>query len=320
MRSFISKYTRIINCYNRLDVEKERRNKYSSSEEGSEDETTGKAKVGIISCICLYQTWDPEMVKCLSCGNYSHSICYDVNIEAKHTCIHCAVDCGNICGNVVIDEHFKKEKRSYKDKQKFVFKLNKRRVLKSILKQEFRTCQPGENPTIEFLKMRFGFSGSYASKITLDLVNNGYIKFFGGFSFDASKILQELGYGEEERSPGADQIDRETEIGACCSKRQTVEEKVGKIPKTVEKEKNREKEYKTETGASSKIRKKGKILGKYKPKGNRDNGRMVTSLLPLMSVLTLDNMCTDIIRHILQVQAFQTLIQRVIFWMSPFLK
>ncbi|XP_023341503.1 uncharacterized protein LOC111711391 isoform X3 [Eurytemora carolleeae] len=288
----------------RLDVEKERRNKYSSSEEGSEDETTGKTKVGIISCICLYQTWDPEMVKCLSCGNYSHSICYGVNLEAKHTCIHCAVDCGNICGNVVIDEHFKKEKRSYKDKQEFVFKLNKRRVLKSILKQEFRTCQPGENPTIEFLKIRFGFSGSYASKITLDLVNNGYIKFFGGFSFDASKILQELGYGEEERSPGADQIDRETEIGACCRKRQVDVEKIGKIPKTVGKEKYEEKECKTEKSASSKIRKKG--LGKYKPKGNRDNGRMVTSLLPLMSVLTLarvpalDNMCTDIIRHILQ--------------------
>jgi hypothetical protein len=193
-----------------------------------------------------------------------------------------------------------------------VFKLNKRRVLKSILKQEFRTCQPGENPTIEFLKMRFGFSGSYASKITLDLVNNGYIKFFGGFSFEASKILQELGYGEEERLPGADQIDGETEIGACCSKRQINVEKVGKIPKTGEQEKNREKEYKTETGASSKTRKKG--LGKYKPKGSRDNGRMITSLLPLMSVLTLarvpalDNMCTDIIRHILQVQTFLTLI------------
>ena len=32
----------------------------------------------------------------------------------------------------------------------------------------------------------------YASKITLDLVNKSFIKFCGGPSFDASKILQEL--------------------------------------------------------------------------------------------------------------------------------
>ena len=47
--------------------------------------------------------------------------------------------------------------------------------------------------------------------------------------------------------------------------------------------------------------------------GSRDNGKMITSLLPLISVITLarvpalDDMCTDIIRHILQVQAFLTL-------------
>ena len=45
-----------------------------------------------------------------------------------------------------------------------------------------------------------------------------------------------------------------------------------------------------------------------KPEGSRDNGRIITSLLPLLNVLTLDNMCPEIIRHILQVQTFQTLI------------
>ena len=55
------------------------------------------------------------------------------------------------------------------------------------------------------------------------------------------------------------------------------------------------------------------IHGSCKPEGSRDNGKMISSLLPLMSVLTLarvpalDNMCTDIIRHILQVQTFLTL-------------
>jgi len=50
------------------------------------------------------------------------------------------------------------------------------------------------------------------------------------------------------------------------------------------------------------------IASRCKPEGSRDKGRIITSLLPLMSVLTLDNMCPEIIRHILQVQTFQTLI------------
>ena len=55
------------------------------------------------------------------------------------------------------------------------------------------------------------------------------------------------------------------------------------------------------------------IRGRCIPEGSRDNGKMITSLLPLMGLLTLarvpalDDMCTDIIRHILQVQTFLTL-------------
>ena len=55
------------------------------------------------------------------------------------------------------------------------------------------------------------------------------------------------------------------------------------------------------------------IASRCKPEGSRDKGRIIISLLPLMSVLTLarvpalDDMCTDIIRHILQVQTFLTL-------------
>ena len=56
------------------------------------------------------------------------------------------------------------------------------------------------------------------------------------------------------------------------------------------------------------------ICGSCTPEGSRDNGKMITSLLLLMSLLTiarvpaLDDMCTDVIRHILQVQSFLTLI------------
>ena len=60
-----------------------------------------------------------------------------------------------------------------------------------------------------------------------------------------------------------------------------------------------------------------------KPEGSRDNGKMITSLLPLMSVLTLarvpalEDMCTDIIRHILQVHIHQ-LYDYVLFQAYPF--
>ena len=55
------------------------------------------------------------------------------------------------------------------------------------------------------------------------------------------------------------------------------------------------------------------IASRCKPEGSRDNVKMITSLLPLMSVLTLarvpalDDMCTGTIRHILQVQTCLTL-------------
>ena len=59
--------------------------------------------------------------------------------------------------------------------------------------------------------------------------------------------------------------------------------------------------------------KEEKISSRCKPEGSRDNGKMITSFFPLISVLTLprvpalDNMCTEIINHILQVQSFHSL-------------
>lgn len=95
--------------------------------------------------------------------------------------LHCTHKAGKICKNKEIEEHRSQKKRTCKQKQNFVFKLNKRRVLKSILTQEFLTCQPGNEPSTEFMKIRFGFSGSYAARITLNLVKGGLINFYGGF-------------------------------------------------------------------------------------------------------------------------------------------
>ena len=129
--------------------------KYSSS--GSDN--PGNEKQGKISCLCLYQTYDYDMIKCVECGNFSHGICYGLYLEDKHTCVTCSKPGSNF-KNKDIMEHYKKGNRTHQDKQSFVFKLNKKRVLKSILNQEYLLSQPGKEPSIEFLKIRFGFSGS----------------------------------------------------------------------------------------------------------------------------------------------------------------
>jgi len=65
--------------------------------------------------------------------------------------------------------------------------------------------------------------------------------------------------------------------------------------------------------------KEEKISSRCKPEESRDDGKMITSLLPLMSLLTiarvpaLDDMCTDIIRHILQVQSVDVILSILLF-------
>ena len=188
-------------------------NKYSSSDNSE------NSKSGVINCICLYHTFDPEMLKCSNCGNFSHKTCYNSNQRCNHQCIQCLRKKGEKCGNVEIDNHFYKESRSYKEKQSFVFNLNRKRVLKSILNQEFLTCQPGDNPSIEFLKIRFGYSTQYANRITLNLINEGFIKFFDGFSFNAGLIIEELGlHNDDNESVEAlrREVEEQTfEIGHC---------------------------------------------------------------------------------------------------------
>ena len=106
-------------------------------------------------------------MRCISCGNFSHSACYGGSVEKKYTCVHCELTIEVNCGNMEIQEHYDvadRKERTHSDKQKFVFKQNMKRMLKSILNQEHTTCPPDKIPSIEYLKIWFGFSTSYASK------------------------------------------------------------------------------------------------------------------------------------------------------------
>ena len=190
--------------------------RFSSS--GSDTQENEKRNKGTINCICLYQTYDPDMVKCISCGEFSHGTCYRAKVSEKFECAGCSIKQGRDCRTHEIDTYYKKKHRSHRDKHDFVFQLNRRRVLKSILNLEFINCQPGKEP--EFMKIRFGFSSSYAAKITLDLVKCGLINIFGGFSFDGGKIIEELGLHDDlSEDLSEDEIQRETdnlsfEVGA----------------------------------------------------------------------------------------------------------
>ena len=67
-----------------------------------------------------------------------------------------------------------------------------RRVLNSVLKEEYNSTQRGLKLGIEFLKIRFNMSTSYANKMAFHLVRYKYVKFFGGFEVDSNRIKQFL--------------------------------------------------------------------------------------------------------------------------------
>ena len=180
---------------------------YSSSGSDSQE----KFKSGVINCLCRYQTYEPDMLKCQECREFAHAICYGKKVTENFKCAVCSFKKGEITGNKEIDEYYSKPRRTYKEKQEFVFKLNTRRVLKSILNQEFLCCQPGIEPSPEFLKIRFGFSSSYSAKITVKLIKEGLINVYGGFSFDGGRIIDSLGLHQDLDEPEIEEIQREKE-------------------------------------------------------------------------------------------------------------
>ena len=133
------------------------------------------------------------MIVCLKCMRFSHAECYEVSdIEVKHTCGTCAVKEGINCTSMKVKSFIEKSNKTQKDHSTFAFSLMLRRVLNSVLKEEYKSTQPGLEPGIEFLKIRFNMSTSYANKMAFHLVQYGYVKFFGGFEVDTDRIKQFL--------------------------------------------------------------------------------------------------------------------------------
>ena len=63
----------------------------------------------------------------------------------------------------------------------------------SIFDEEYARVQPGVEPSEEFLKLRFGFSGNYSNRIILNLVKEGFITItITVFSINRALILQYL--------------------------------------------------------------------------------------------------------------------------------
>ena len=153
----------------------------------------GKTKEGAIYCVCSFQSYENGMIVCLECKRFSHAECYGVSdIEVKHICGTCAKKKGIQCTSVNVKEFIEKENKRQKDHSNFAFGLMLRRVLNSVLKEEYKSTQPGLEPGVDFLRIRFGMSTSYANKMALHLVQNGYVNFFGGFKVDNNRIKQFL--------------------------------------------------------------------------------------------------------------------------------
>ena len=55
--------------------------KFSSSGSDTQEKETGKT--GSINLLCLYNTYEPGMVKCVDCGEFSHAVCYQVRMSEK---------------------------------------------------------------------------------------------------------------------------------------------------------------------------------------------------------------------------------------------
>ena len=79
-----------------------------------------------------------------------------------------------------------------KNKIRLVFKLIVRRTLSSILKEEYKSSQPGHELGEIFLQLRFGMSSSYSNKILFFLVKQGFVTFFNRFSADKDRIISFL--------------------------------------------------------------------------------------------------------------------------------
>ena len=231
---------------NQESYESKKRRKSVSPEKTSKkkkEETkkeTRKQRIGSIYCICGIQTYEHGMLKCKICTRYSHAECYKKDdLSTEHVCGGCSVKNQTDCSNLEIQNFLKKINQNKEEKSQFVFKLAIRRVLNSILREEFKHTQPGIEPDEDFLKLKFGITSSYANKILVYLFKSGFISVTNGFKMNVEKIREyvnentnDSGFVEKENSS---YIDENEEIEFSLGSSNTgdepkVESEKSKIP------------------------------------------------------------------------------------------
>jgi len=154
---------------------------------------SGKTKEGKIYCICSFQSYENGMLLCIKCKRYAHADCYGVyDISIEHICGPCSVKENLNCTSGSVKEFVAKPNKTQQEHSTFAFNLMLKRVMNSLLKQEFKLTQPGTELNVDFIKIRFNMSTSYANKVVLFLVQHGYITFFGGFQLDEERVKQFL--------------------------------------------------------------------------------------------------------------------------------
>ena len=147
---------------------------YSNSSKSRKPEHGKTRKPGSIFCVCSIQTYENGMLLCKTCDRFSHAECYRTDDLAKeHICGGCAFKTGVNCSNPEIQNFLSMQDQTQEGKTKFVFDLAVRRVLNSILREEFKLTQPGIEPSVSFLKIKFGISSSYANKSSFTSLNPG---------------------------------------------------------------------------------------------------------------------------------------------------
>ena len=161
------------------------------------------------------------MLLCIKCKSYSHAECYKAfDFSVDHICGPCAGKAGVSGTNSTITKFVLKQNKSAQDHSKFAFDKMLRRVMNSILKEDFKTTQPGKEPGTDFFKIRFNMSTSYANKVLLHLVQMGYIKFFGGYEADEKRIREFLYQEESVQKKKPENGERTTKTGTPDSKKE----------------------------------------------------------------------------------------------------
>ena len=189
--------------------------------------TKGKKPNYHIFCICGIQTYEHGMLKCTECRRYSHAECYKTDdLSVEHICGGCAVKTKKKCINPEMENILKQRTCTKEEKSQFVFKLAVRRVLNSILREEFKHTQPGIEPDAEFLRMKFDITSSYANKILVYLFKSGFISVENGFKINEEKIREYMNEGNEDsgifdqNASFLPQDDMETEVVINKEKRE----------------------------------------------------------------------------------------------------